>query len=104
MITFALRKQLRQIFHFDKSEGDGLLVLAEEFGGTADGECGSPCRHAQARGRQGIEWRQIQGSSAQVGDFVIGDPGQHIGKLGPGNQSGPGQALGSSVRLAATLR
>lgn len=42
--------------HLGESEGTGLLVLAEEFGGTADGDCGSRaimvkrCRRQGSRG------------------------------------------------------
>ena len=36
-----------------ESEGDGLLVLAEEFGGTADGDCGSPRTRVKRCRRQG---------------------------------------------------
>jgi hypothetical protein len=63
-VTFVLRNQLPQIFHLGESEGNGLLVLAKEFGGTADGDCGGPRHHGQAVPAIGIAWRQFQGSSA----------------------------------------
>src|SRR5262245_21573435 len=60
-VTFVLRNQLPQIFHLGESEGNGLLVLAEEVRAT------------------------------MVSDLVIGDPGQHtlgidVIELGRSNQ------------------
>ena len=53
-VTFVLRNQLPQIFHLGESEGNGLLVLAEEFGGTADGDSAeSRATMVKRRGRQG---------------------------------------------------
>src|SRR5437773_10779089 len=76
--TFVLREHLAQVVYPVGGEGDGLLVvgavnpeaailrlhvdrhvpqqlfvLAEDFGGTADGDCGSRLRHVRRRGRQG---------------------------------------------------
>ena len=41
-----------------------LLVLAEDFGGAADGETRKPAPPCQAARATGIAWRQFHGSSA----------------------------------------
>ena len=89
-----LREQLPQIFHPGRREGDGLLVvgtmdpeaailwihlvsqvpqellvLAEHFGGAADGECESRRRHVRRRGRQAS--RGANSTAAVRPDSVI---------------------------------
>ena len=88
-MTFVLWEHLAQVIHPVGSEGEGLLVigvvdpeaavlglhvggyvpqhlfvLAEDFGGTADGDCGSRRCHGQAARATGGARRQFQGNNA----------------------------------------
>ena len=78
---FVLRNQLPQIFHLGESEGNGLLVLAEEFGGTADGDCGSPRHRGQAVPATGIANSELKPTLASQGiDKNLAKRAQRVGE------------------------
>ena len=84
-----LRNQLSQIFHLGESEGNGLLVLAEEF--AARLIVRKPVRPWSSGAGDRDRVAPILRQQRQVRDFVIGDPGQHtlgldVVELGRSNQ------------------